>query len=122
MSGMREFFNSSSGKLAAIGLVLLALVLAFFSYRSSFGGDDAASISRDRMFVDAATGKPFEHQLQMGERIPVKAPSGGMTGYPAELCYWTKDGKRKKDPTPVLLNDSIGKHEPTFCPDCGRLV
>src|SRR5690349_12851813 len=104
MNGLREFFNSNSGKAAAIGLVLIALILAFLSYRHNFGGNDAASWSRDRVFIDAKTGKPFDHTLKVGDKIPVKAPSGDNTGYPAELCYWTKDGKAKEDPTPVLLN------------------
>ena len=55
--------------------------------------------------------------------MPVLSPfSGKNTGYPAELCYWTKDGSIKTDPTPVLLNTYIGDNSPTFCPDCGRLV
>lgn len=77
---------------------------------------------RTRIFVDATTGLGFRHELELGETIPVEAPSGGKTGYPAELCYWTKDGQPKSDPTPVLLNSYIGKPGPTFCPDCGRLV
>jgi hypothetical protein len=58
----------------------------------------------------------------IGQSIPIKAPSGNNSGYPAELCYWTKDGQAKTDPTPVLLNVLVGKPGPTFCPDCGRLV
>jgi len=119
---MREFFNSPQGKMAAIALVVIALVIAFFSYRSTMGGSDAASISADRMFIDAATGKPFEHVIRIGDVIPVKAPSGGNTGYPAEQCFWTADGKIKKTPTAVLVNARMGKPGPTFCPDCGRLV
>ncbi len=55
--------------------------------------------------------------------IPVKSPfTGKETGYKAELCFWTKDGSTKTDPTAVLMNDDVGKPGPTFCPDCGRLV
>ena len=54
--------------------------------------------------------------------VPAKAPSGGNTGYPSEKCYWTKDGKIKTEPTYVLLNIYKNSSEPTFCPDCGRLV
>jgi hypothetical protein len=122
MNGLREFFNSPSGKATAIGLVLIAVVLAFWSFRSNFGGGEAAAIARDRMYIDANTGKPFEHTLKVGDVLPLKAPSGGNTGYPAELCYWTKDGKPKADPTPVLLNEYAHKPGPTFCPDCGRVV
>jgi len=74
------------------------------------------------MFIDAKTGKPYSIELKEGMPFPAPAPSGGNTGYPAEKCYWTKDGKEKKDPTYVLLNRFVAKPEPTFCPDCGRLV
>jgi hypothetical protein len=50
------------------------------------------------------------------------APSGKKVGYPAELCYWTADGKLRSEPVPVLLNEYRGQKGPTFCPDCGRLV
>ena len=121
MNGLREFFNSPAGKATAIGLVVLALVLAFWSFRSNFSGGDGVTLARDRTYIDANTGKPFEHSLSVGEILPVKAPSGG-NGYPAEWCYWTKDGKVKKEPTPVLLNEYVNKPGPTFCPDCGRVV
>ena len=45
-----------------------------------------------------------------------------LMGVPQPRIFWTKDGKPKQDPTPVLLNSWIGKSGPTFCPDCGRLV
>jgi hypothetical protein len=121
MDRLREFLRSTGGKVAAIALVLLAVLLAYYSVRSNFG-NDLAAISADRMFVDAKTGQPFEHTISIGEHFPVKAPSGGNTGYPAEKCYWAKDGSVKKNPTPVLLNSWIGKSGPTFCPECGRLV
>ena len=44
------------------------------------------------------------------------------TGYPAEKCFWTRDGKRKAEPTYLLLNEHRGKKGPTICPDCGRIV
>src|SRR4051794_31940116 len=108
MQALREFFNSNAGKATAIILILVGVVAMFMSVRSNLSSDIAA-ISRDRMFIDAKTLKPYEHVLSMGEKMPVKAPSGGNTGYPAELCYWTKDGTIRKDPYPVLLNQAIGK-------------
>lgn len=105
----------------AIVAVLIALVFAGWMVYSSLGSDAARS-TRDRTFIDSTTGKPFSYTLRMGDKMPVRAPSGQNSGYPAEMCYWTKDGKPKSDPTPVLLNTWIGKSEPTFCPDCGRLV
>jgi hypothetical protein len=85
--------------------------------------DDLAENSRNRWFVCTETGKPFRKELEPGMTFPVVSPhSGKPTGVEAELCYWTKDGQPKEDPTPVLLNERAGKSGPTFCPDCGRLV
>lgn len=120
--GVREFFNKPAGKAIAGGAIVVAAIAVFMAIKGAFGPSEAGAISRDQWFVDAETGKPFRHQLEIGDVTPVKAPSGKNTGYQAELCYWTKDGKPKEDPTPVLMNTYAGKPEPTFCPDCGRLV
>src|SRR5262245_3846451 len=120
--GMREFLNSSQGKFVTFGLVAVMFAVAGYLIWNAMGPSEAEKLARDRIFIDAKTMKPFSYELKIGDMIPVKAPSGEKTGYPAELCYWTKDGKAKDDPTPVLLNDRIGKSGPTFCPDCGRLV
>ena len=103
---------------------VLVLVGVYFGYQAlrGFASTEGARLSADRMFIDAKTGKPFEATLKPGMPFPLSAPSGGNTGYPAEACYWTKDGKTKDIPTYVLLNSYAGKPEPTFCPDCGRLV
>src|SRR5262245_45729421 len=122
MNGLREFFNTTAGKVTGIVVGLAALAFCFFMFKGYFGQNEAARMASDRMFVDSATGKPFEHTLKAGDKIPLAAPSGGNTGYPAELCYWTTDGKIKDDPTAVLVNGWVGKPGPTFCPDCGRLV
>jgi hypothetical protein len=123
MEGLREFFESKPGKALTAGLLAVAAVVGFFSVRSYFGGSAAAEMARERTFICSQSGKAFEHTLQLGEAIPVKSPfSGQNTGYPAELCYWTKDGRIKKEPTAVLLKTLVGERGPTFCPDCGRLV
>ena len=107
-------------------VTILAVALAGWVIRKSFwANSEVGAASRDRWFVDAATGKPFRKELELGMSVPIDAPSGGKTGYPAELCYWTADGQIKQEPTPVLvvkLWPELGKNEPTFCPDCGRLV
>jgi len=75
------------------------------------------------MYICTETGKPFRHQIKMGESLPIESPySGKKTGVPAEACYWNADGTTRKEPVWVLLNQWIHKPGPTFCPDCGRLV
>jgi hypothetical protein len=123
VNGLREFFNSTAGKAVAIVLILAGLVAIWMSVRSNFGPSDAVSSSRNRMFICSQTMKPFQHEVSLGEQFPVMSPfSGKNTGYPAEPCWWTKDGKIRTEPYYVLLNDFAHKSGPTFCPDCGRLV
>lgn len=101
--------------------VVVAVCAIWFLQRSD--ADDLLDASRKPWFICTETGKPFRYAVEAGTKIPVPSPfSGKDTGMPAELCYWTKDGGFKEDPTPVLLNASVGKPGPTFCPDCGRLV
>lgn len=122
MMGFRELLRSKGGQYVAAALVLIGVAAAGYSVWSNLGESNAAAMSRGRTFVDAETGRGFRHELTAGEPIPVVAPSGKKTGYPAELCYWTKEGTPKQEPTPVLLNHWVGKQGPTFCPECGRLV
>lgn len=121
MSGIREFLNSGPGKvvsaLVCLGAVGLAALLIYRNLASN-----PAVAANQRVFVDVATGQPFGHDLKLGEEIPVLAPSGQQTGYPTEACFWTKDGKPKETATFVVLNETMGKTGPTFCPDCDRLV
>jgi hypothetical protein len=109
------------GKIVTIILAILSIGVAAYIVKNSFSSPILTS-ELNRPFVDSSNGQAFNHELVKGETIPVNAPSGQKTGYPGELCYWTKDGTIKKDPTVVLLNIWIGKSGPTFCPDCGRLV
>jgi hypothetical protein len=121
--GVREFLNSSAGKAVSIGFILLAVGVIFFSIRSTFGSSDIQNFANTRTFICAETLKPYQYELTATSKIPAPSPhSGKNTGYPAEFCYWTKDGKTKTQPTPVLLNTWRKLPEPTFCPDCGRLV
>ncbi len=119
---MREWLDSTGGKIVAGALILVAAVAVVYVVRNTFGPSADATDANTRIFIDAETGKPFRHELKLGDTIPLKAPSGKESGYQAELCYWTGDGKIKTDPTPVLLNELVGKPGPTFCPDCKRLV
>ena len=121
LEGAQRFFATRNGQLVAGAVLVVGLLAAIIAIRSAWRSD-IATFSRERPFVDATTGKAFTYEISAGESYPVKAPSGGKTGYPAELCYWTKDGKTRTDPFPVLLNVYAKKPGPTFCPDCGRLV
>ena len=122
MESIRQFFESAGGKVTALVLLLAG---GYLLYRQIHVGSGAAMIeaANERPFVCSETLKGFDHELVKGETIPIYSPySGKNTGYPAELCYWNKDGTAKSTPTYVLLNKWIGKPGPTFCPDCGRLV
>jgi hypothetical protein len=120
---IRAFLETSAGRVTGIALCVVALVIVVWSFRSNLGDTEAEAASKDRIFVCSETGKAFHVTIEPNMTIPVDSPySGKKTGYPAALCYWTKDGQLKKDPTPVLLNETVGKRGPTFCPDCGRLV
>lgn len=121
MISLTNLLEKPGGRIVAIMLSLVVIAAAAYVVKNSFVSSTVTD-ERTRIFVDATTGRGFRHELVLGESIPVDAPSGGKTGYPAEMCYWTKDGTPKSDPTPVLLNIYIGKPGPTFCPDCGRLV
>ena len=117
---LREWIQEKLG-VAGTGAVCLVTLgaLGYFLFRP----DPMVTESNTRTFICAETGKSYEYRLQEGDRYPVESPhSGKKTGYPAERCYWTAEGKAKREPTYVLLNEFAGKDGPTTCPDCGRRV
>jgi hypothetical protein len=118
---LRKFFQTGAGVATAGALVVIALLVLIFSLRSAMTSD-AEDMAAHRVYIDSTTMKPFNVTLKPGLELPCKAPSGGMTGYPAEACWWTRDGKIRSEPFYVLLKQTMGKPGPTFCPDCGRLV
>ncbi|HYD02080.1 MAG TPA: hypothetical protein VEB22_12710 [Phycisphaerales bacterium] len=81
-------------------------------------------------YIAAIDGSDPEHPVPLprfyapaGDKAPYKSPSTGKTAvWPAEKCYWTRDGKAKTEPTLVLLNSYVGKPGDTICPDCGKKV
>ena len=118
---LRHFFETNIGKATAVLLCAGGLFAVWVGMRG--GEADRVAMSRDRVFICSETGKTFEYAIKIGDTFPVRSPhSGKETGYRAEPCYWTRDGQIKNDPTWVLLNQTLGKPGPTFCPDCGRLV
>ncbi len=112
-----------SGALGLFVFVALLGTAGFLSYRTLTSAEPAAPRSIDRDFLCSETGKHFRYALQVGESWPVSSPySMKHTGYPAERCYWTRAGKRKLEPTYVILNEMLNKPGDTICPDCGRIV
>src|SRR4051794_22328897 len=102
---IREFLRGPAGKIAAMIAIAVGLFAIYLNGHQLVGESTLASDSRNRIYIDAESGKAFEHRLQVGDTTPIESPyTHKKTGYPAELCYWTADGKRKHDPTPVLLN------------------
>jgi hypothetical protein len=122
MEKLRSFLNSTTGQVVGAFVALVTIAIGIRALISQFSGSEVEQMSRDRVMIDTVTGKPFEYTISIGDSVPVKAPSGGLTGVPAEMCFWTKDGQAKKNPTYVLMNSDIGETGPTFCPDCERLV
>jgi len=123
MQALREFLASPTGRIVG-GVFLVACIgMAVYSAYSTVSADAATLMSTQRMYMDSKTGQPFPHTLTAGDATPIDAPSGGKTGYPAEACFWTKDGKIKTDPTWVLLEEyTKAATTPTFCPDCTHRV
>jgi hypothetical protein len=109
--------------LSMLAVTAIAALLA--GVRVLTGHSRAGEESRNRWFVCAESRRPFRALIEIGTSVPVKSPySHKATGYPAELCFWTREGTIKLEPTPVLLNRILDPNDksPTFCPDCGRLV
>lgn len=103
----------------ALGALIVAVVIIWYN----LAGGSPARYANERVFVCAETGKAFEHTLQAGETQPIYSPyTKQNTGWIAEPCYWTKDGRAKKEPTWVIERRRMGLEGKTYCPDCGREV
>ena len=121
---------SPSGRGTKIKIVLAAVCIiaaGVLTYLNFAGQVDPGSASRRRTLVDSVTSEVFvDFGIKDGDSFPYENPKTGQrTLFPAEKCYWTKDGsawKAKREPTYVLLNEYAGKKGDTICPDCGRKV
>jgi hypothetical protein len=121
-NSLRRFFEGTAGQITAIVAIVVGVTVCIWSIRANLGSD-LVDLSKSRRYVDSRTGQSFVLSISDVTPPPVKSPyTGEKTGYPAEACYWTKDGKIKSDPTYVLLKQYMNLPGPTFCPDCGRLV
>lgn len=112
-----------SGGLGVFVIIVLLGTAAYLTYKTLTTADPPEAVPIETTFMCAKTGLTFPYAMKDGEHWPVLSPhSKERTGYPAERCYWTRDGKRKATPTYVILNESLGKPGDTICPDCGRIV
>jgi hypothetical protein len=112
-----------SGVLGGAVVIVLLVLAGYFTWQAFTTAEPLPPRPMTVDVICAETGKHYVHDLQEGERYPVYSPfTKGRTGYRAEKCYWTREGKAKLEPTFVLLDEYVGKPGPTLCPDCGRLV
>src|SRR5690242_16326573 len=99
MRWIEKISGDRVGRISAIAVVMVLVIFAGWSMYGFFGKSDAQAIAGNRLFICAQTGKSFHHEVKRGETLPILSPfSGQNTGYPAELCYWTKDGQLRQDP------------------------
>jgi hypothetical protein len=107
---------------AAILSLLIVTVVVYRAIAASM--NSPSSSSKIRTLIDKDTGKTYvDFRVPDGVTWPMVNPdTGNASLYPTEMCFFTKDGKAKLEPTYVLLNEIIGKPGPTRCPDCGRTV
>ncbi|MFH1419103.1 MAG: hypothetical protein ABII12_12570 [Planctomycetota bacterium] len=112
-----------SGTLGIVLVIVFLCTAGYLTYRTLTTAPPPEPGKNEVTLMCAETGKLFPHDLKTGETWPVMSPhSTKKTGFPAEKCYWTKDGKRKETPTYVILNHYLNKPGDTICPDCGRIV
>jgi hypothetical protein len=112
-----------SGGLGIVVSVVFLAAAAFLTYKTFVLGWPSEGKPVPQVCVCSETLKTFKYALDRGESWPVISPyTNKKTGYPAEPCYWTKDGKRKEVPNYVILNSYLNKPGDTICPECGRLV
>ena len=112
-----------------LGLSLLLLAAAGLIYWARSTADDPRAEealvagANTRVFVCTVTGRSFPYKAKEGETEPIESPfTGRKTAWAAEPCYWTRDGKAKREPTYVVLKERMGINEKTICPNCGREV
>lgn len=121
-SGSR--FDKKSALVLGVTVLAVAVSVLVLAKATVLAPVSAGEASRKRAVIDAETNELFESfAVADGTTIPWKNPKTGKnTLFPAEKCYWTKDGKAKLEPTYVLLRTAKGEKGNTICPDCGKQV
>lgn len=116
-----------SGKvLGMLALTVVSLSVLGYVLWSSY--NNVANTAIRSAFLttmkDSETGEVFKQvDIRLEKNIPFTNPkTKTKTLYPAEECYWTKEGKAKLEPDYVILNERLGKPGRTICPVCGRTV
>lgn len=125
-----EAAQARKEKLKVVLAVLALLASGVILYVQFFSGPvSAAEASRRRDLIDADSGELFrDFAIPDDGAFPYVNPKTGKpTLFPAEKCFWTKDGRAKLDPTLVFVKAYLGpddprSREPSVCPDCGRPV
>lgn len=109
-----------TGKKQAImgvaGAILL-VVAAILILTNLPGRSEAGEASRLRTLIDSKTSEVFEDfRIDEDQQPPYANPkTGNRTLYPAEACYWAKDGGAKLTPTYVFLREWIEPDAETMC-------
>lgn len=111
--------------IAGIATVVAVAAFAVWSISGTLSNPTA-----NTNYIDAVDASDVSNPVPLpkfyapaGATAPYKSPTTGKNAvWPAERCYWTKDGKGKTVPTLVLLNSLVGKPGDTICPDCGRKI
>jgi hypothetical protein len=120
---MEKKANVLSGGRGILICVILFGLAGFLTYHTLTTAPRPVPVPMEVTFMCSEKHMTFEYAMKEGERWPVTSPfTGRKTGYPAERCYWTSDGKRKATPTYVILNENLGLPGDTICPDCRRIV
>lgn len=109
-------------KKTILGVVAAGLIgYAAYAVWGTIGGGAEISKANTKGFKDSETGEVFQIKLEIGMKFPLENPKTGKnTLYPTEICYAGKC--LKKGGTYVILNSTLGKDEPTYCPECGTIV
>lgn len=107
-----------------VGSVVAISLCGWIIARQVAGGGDPRGETNQRVVIDAETGEVLKtYRIRENDGAPYANPNTGRrTLFPAEMCFWTRDGKAKLTPTYVLLAEYAGRKGPTVCPDCGRNV